>query len=536
MKLQEMSIEFNIYLMKKNRIIWYNLIILGVVILIFSNGCKKTSTPGEVPVVGTSNLSNITSTTATCGGNIVNDEGSSITACGVCWSTYIHPTPENNKTKDTDNDGSFTSNITGLTASTTYYVRAYAISNNGTGYGSEMTFKTLGPVPNVTTSAITGITQTTANCGGDVTDDGGSTVIARGICWNTVVDPTIANSKTVDGNGTGSYSSSMTALTANTTYYVRAYAITLNGTGYGNEITFKTLGPVPNVTTSSITSITQTSAICGGDVTDDGGSTVIARGACWSTILNPTIADNKTVDGSGTGSYSSSITGLLEGTTYYVRAYAINTNGIGYGSNMSFITQPPNITDVDGNIYHAVIIGTQVWMIENLKTTRYNDGSSIPLVTDPYEWIGLTSDGYCWSENDPNNKDTYGALYNWYAVNTGKLAPTGWHVPTDEDWNLLINFAGGTTTAGGKLKASGTNYWNPPNTGATDDYGFDALPGGYRSSANGTFVNLNYWGVWWSATGSNGSIGRLLLENVNAIANYDHDIAIQGFSIRCIKN
>ncbi len=620
--------------MKKHVNILIYLFILSGMLLIFSGGCKKASTPGQVPAVSTSALSNITMFTASCGGNIVSDEGSSVTACGVCWSTVIHPTTADFKTKDADNTGSFTSNITGLTANTIYYLRAYATNSNGTGYGSEMTFTTLGPVPNVTTSALSNITMSAASCGGDVTDSGGSSIIARGVCWNTVLHPTIANNKTVDGTGTGNFTSNITGLTANTVYYVRAYATTLNGTGYGSEMTFTTSGPVPTVTTSAITGITQTTATsggnvtndggaaiiargvcwsttldptttnnktidgtgtgsftsnitgltisttyylrayattsngtgygnesafttlgpiplvttatvtniaqttatCGGNITSDGGSTISARGVCWSTINDPTTADNKTSDGTGTGSYTSSITGLTANTTYYVRAYATSVNGTGYGSDMIFTTLPTTITDIDGNVYHAVSIGTQVWMVENLKTTRYNDGTYIPLVTDDDIWISLTSDAYCWSNNDPDNKNPYGALYNWYAVNTGKLAPTGWHVPTDADWNTLINFAGGTVTAGGNLKETGTDYWSPPNTGATDEYGFTALPGGYRSSANGTFVNLSYYGVWWSATGTIGSIGRLLLENTTATADYNHDIQTQGFSVRCIMD
>jgi uncharacterized protein (TIGR02145 family) len=622
--------------MKKLFTIRICLFILTGILIISLSSCKKSSTPGQAPEVSTSALSNIAQTTATCGGKIITDEGSSVTACGVCWSTIVHPTLADNTTKDLNNAGSFTSNITGLSQNTTYYIRAYATNSNGTGYGNELTFSTLGPAPTVTTSAITGITQTTATCGGNVvsdggspvtargvcwntaldptianslttdgtgtggftsnmtgltanttyymrayatsangtgygaemsfttlgpipivstsgitaitqttatgggnvTSDGGSTVIARGVCWNTVTDPTTANSKTVDGTGTGNFTSKITGLTMTTTYYVRAYAITANGTGYGSDVTFTTLGPPPVVTTSAITGITQTTATGGGNVTSDGGSPVTARGVCWSTTIDPTLANSYTTDGIGTGSFTSNITGLTAGTTYYVRAYATSANGTGYGADMIFTTQIPPITDIDGNIYHPVVIGTQTWLVENLKTTRYNDGASIPYVTDPDAWIGLSSDAYCWPQNDGSNMTPYGAMYNWYAVNTGKLCPVGWHVPTDDDWNTLINYAGGTSVAGGNLKETGTTYWQSPNSGATDEFGFSALPAGYRSIANGTFVNFTLWGVYWSATTQSGSAGRVILEYTTAAIDFQHpgsDYSF-GFSVRCIKN
>ena len=295
-------------------------------------------------------------------------------------------------------------------------------------------------------------------------------------------------------------------------------------------------GPVPVVATDTVSNITGNTAVCGGIITSDGGSTVTARGVCWSTGLSQTITDNKTINGTGAGYFTSIMTGLTPTTTYYVRAYATNSNGTGYGSAMSFKTSLPTITDIDGNIYHTITIGTQVWMVENLKTTRYNDSTSIPYVEDPDAWIGLISPGYSWPEDYPANITPYGALYNWYAVNTGKLAPTGWHVPTDADWTTLINYAGGTSTAGANLKETGTNYWYPPNTGATNKYGFTALPAGYRSSSNGTYVNFDIFGVWWSATGTIGSIGRLLLENTTDTAYYGHDNQTQGFSVRCIKD
>jgi len=138
--------------------------------------------------------------------------------------------------------------------------------------------------------------------------------------------------------------------------------------------------------------------------------------------------------------------------------------------------------DIDGNVYHTVIIGTQTWMVENLKTTKYNDGISIPYVTDNGAWISLTTPAYCWYNNEASYKTQYGSLYNWYAVNTGKLAPTGWHVPSNAEWTTLTNYLGGENLAGFKIKESGTTHWKSPNEGATNETGFTALPGGYRNA------------------------------------------------------
>lgn len=195
------------------------------------------------------------------------------------------------------------------------------------------------------------------------------------------------------------------------------------------------------------------------------------------------------------------------------------------------------VTDKDGNVYHTVTIGTQVWMVENLKTTKYNDGTSIPLVTDNVAWFFLTTPGYCYYENNaPKFYFIYGALYNWYAANTGNLAPTGWHIPTDAEWTTLTTYLGGESIAGGKLKEEGTTHWYSPNTEATDEYGFTALPGGCRDYS-GNFANLGSFGPWWSSSEYNtynGWYRSMYYGSGNVDRNYFEKSF--GFSIRCIKD
>ena len=197
-----------------------------------------------LPTVITSPVTDITQTTATSGGNVTSDGGAPVTARGVCWSTSPNPTTANSYTTDGSGIGTFVSNLTSLTPNISYYVRAYATNSVGISYGNELTFTTLAvTLPTVTTTDVTNIAQTTATSGGNVTSDGGATVTTRGVCWNTSTNPTTANSHTTDGSGTGTFVSNLTGLTANTLYYVRAYATNSVGTSYGNELSFTTLTP-----------------------------------------------------------------------------------------------------------------------------------------------------------------------------------------------------------------------------------------------------------------------------------------------------
>lgn len=196
------------------------------------------------------------------------------------------------------------------------------------------------------------------------------------------------------------------------------------------------------------------------------------------------------------------------------------------------------MTDQDGNVYKTVTIGTQTWMAENLRTTKYNDGTAIPNVTGDGEWENLSTGAYC-NYNNTTNTDTvatYGRLYNWYAVNTGKLAPKGWHVPTDAEWTELTDYLGGTSDAGGKLKETGTTHWNSPNTGATNETGFTALPGGYRGD-NGTFYYVGGGGNWWSATesGTDGAWYRGVGYDVSNVGRGSDNKEL-GFSVRCLRD
>ncbi|MBN2602374.1 MAG: hypothetical protein JXR87_10305, partial [Candidatus Marinimicrobia bacterium] len=208
---------------------------------------------------------------------------------------------------------------------------------------SGVTFGATADPPTVSTSAVSKISTNNAVCGGTVTNDGGAIVTERGVCWNTSGSPTIADNRTSDGQGAGSFTSNVSSLSKGTTYFIRAYAINAAGTAYGEELSFTSLASiiVPTVSTNSISNIMVKTAICGGYVSDWGGGEVTVRGICWSTTDSPTISDNFTEDGEGTGSFTSGLYDLVADTKYYVRAYAANSAGTGYGNEQSFTTQIP---------------------------------------------------------------------------------------------------------------------------------------------------------------------------------------------------
>jgi uncharacterized protein (TIGR02145 family) len=487
--------------------------------------------------------SSITGLSVVSGGYITGDGGAPVTSRGVCWKTSPGPTTANSKTTNGTGTGSFISNVTGLSPNTTYYLRAYAINSVGSTYGDEVNFTTLEGNINIATSIITNVTPTSVTTGGLISGDGCVPVTERGVCWKTSPNPTIENSHTHDGSGLCSYTSNLTGLIPSTTYYIRSYATNMAGTNYGNQVITTTTSGIPTLTTEVISNPTFHSATSGGTILNDGGTPVTARGVCWHTSPNPTIANNHTTDGAGAGSFSSNLTGLTLNTLYYVRAYATNNIiGTAYGNELSFSTHGPisgsGVIDIDGNIYTTKILGTQEIMVGNLKTTKYANGDNIPNKSDDDEWYNSYFEGaWCWYNNNIVYENPYGKLYNWIAVtDSRKLCPTGWHVPTDAEWTVLTAYMGDEDVVGGYMKEVGTAHWIPPNTSATNESSFTGLPGGERS-LYGPFDNLGYEGTWWSATEANEQsawLRQLFYDHGEVFRNGINKK--QGYSVRCFKN
>lgn len=402
-------------------------------------------------------------------------------------------------------------------------------------------------LPVITTEEVSGITQTSAVSGGAIVDDGGAAVLERGVCWDVTGNPEIIDNITVAAGGPGPFTCELSDLMPDTRYYVRAYATNNTGTGYGNEIEFTTL-PLLSViiTTGEITSITATGAVSGGNITDAGGGIVTAKGVCWAETENPTTGHFKTEDGTGKGLYNSYLTSLESSTTYYVRAYAVISSGTYYGNQLMFTTDIPQInlvvynpgleygsvSDIDGNIYKTIQIGNQVWMADNLKNTKLNDGSVITNVIPDELWNSTASGAYCWYNNDISYKDVYGALYNWYAVQTGKLCPTGWHIPDQDEWMEMINHTGGVSIAGGHMKEAGITHWLSPNTDATNESGFTALPSGIRT-VSGYFQEMGKIARWWKST--EGEVVEVSYESSEVKTDVGC-VYRRGLAVRCVKD
>ncbi len=399
--------------------------------LLFAACTEETSNVRLDPKLATAKVFDITSSSATLVGFVV-AQGDGFTEKGICYDIAANPTTAKSKTPYAGSltTAAFNVTLTGLNYATPYFARAYAIGPTGTIYGEEMTFTTLPVVPTLTTLAVpvASITGNSASGGGEVTISGGADVTARGICWAITENPTTAAAKTTDGTGVGAFTSAMTGLLGNKTYYVRAYATNSAGTGYGPQVSFKTLVDLPVVTTTAVTAITKTSAVSGGNVTYDGGGTISARGLVWSTNANPDLLTGTLIPGgTGTGTFVSNLTGLTLYTTYHVRAYATNSKGTAYGSDIQFTT----------------LANTRTWNVPG----DYVEAS--------YPGAGLAN----WSPgSSPQVKSTVTAPDNieGYVYMAG--ASNQWKFATQNDWSGP-NYTAGTTP--GTLSESGDNIASP---------------------------------------------------------------------------
>ncbi len=417
---------------------------------------------------------------------------------------------------------------------TTYYLTSNGVKET---YSSDVeSFKTNKDIttPVVQTNAAINITTNSAIINGNVTSDGGSTITQRGFYWSsTDQTPDLDDNLTTVSGTTGSYSKSLTGLTPNTTYYYNAFATNSQGTTTGSVQSFKTNQDItaPVVQTNAATTITTNSATLNGNVTSDGGSTIIQRGFYRSASdQTPDSNDNPTIVSGTTGNFSENLTGLDPNTTYYYAAFATNSIGTSVGAVQSFKTNQESqansgtFTDSrDGNTYKWVKIGEQVWMAENLA---YKTNES-------------------WAyDNNESNVEIYGRLYTWDDAKTA--CPSGWHLPTDDEWKQLEMTIGMSqseadvdgqrgTNEGTKLKAA--SGWNNNGNG-TDDFGFSGLPGGsYFFLDEGSFEYIGKSGEWWTATqtSTSNAKNRLLSYTTSTVSRYTRGKEF-GYSVRCIKD
>lgn len=481
------------------------------------------------PQVSTQAASNIAVTTATGNGNISDLGPENVIAHGVCWSTSPQPTTADSKNDKgaTTTIGAFTADMTGLTERTTYYVRAFATDAETTSYGEEVTFTTTGETPTVTTQTTTDIIATTATANGTITDLGTADVTQHGVCWSTTSMPTTNDSKTTKGSAsaTGAYTSAITGLTQNTSYYLRAYATNSKGTSYGEEITFTTLVQAPTATSQAVSDITGSTATGNGNLTDLGGADVTAHGICWSTETEPTIDDTNdfsTDEGAvaATGAFTSAMTGLAKGTTFYVRAYATNSGGTVYGNEVSFttlttaptvsteamsaigstsVTANGTISDLGGVDVTAYGVCYSTSPTPTIADTKINKGATTTTGAFTANLTGLTTGTRYYLRAFATNSQgtTYGEEVNFMPVySAGNALKFLGGIGDNKDFAKLINL-NVNTTANAKTTVEFWMYWD----GRTP-----CTPFSWRYDTDKTFSLYISGGYFGFCTGNGGDL------------------------------
>jgi uncharacterized protein (TIGR02145 family) len=523
------------------------------------SGDLSFTTLSSVPVITTSEIINNTGTTVATGGNISYQGNSSVSLRGVCWSTTHSPTIQSNKTEDGTGMGTFTSLVAGLIPGTSYFIRAYASNNEGTGYGNELSFTTNAVPASLTTTAASGISATSATVGGNISNNGGAAISESGVCWSKSHNPVTTDNKIINSSAASSFSIVISGLRGSTEYYARAYAVNSAGTSYGNEISFTTTSPAfADLNTIIPSTMTTNSVVVTGVITSDGGADVTTRGICWGTSTYPTTAGDKTSEGTGTGTFTSSITGLTPDTKYYARAYTVTSWGTTYGNQVSFVTYAGTLSDLDGNTYYTLKMGTQLWMAENLKSTKFSNGDQIPTTTPAtLSIVSEATPKYQWAPSgNENNISLYGRLYTGHAVlDSRNVCPSGWHVPTANEWDTFTAYLsangfgfGGVSANIAKSIASSsawlttTSSWSTGYVGndlsLNNSSGFNGLPAGIRN-ANGEFCCLGGTASWWSCTVYSSDPAQLIhyfILHVSPTITKHATTKHEASSVRCIKD
>lgn len=537
----------------------------------------SSATDASIPNIVTNPVQAVNKTTATCGGKVISNGQSTILARGICYSTSDNPTIENQVVYNPGATGTFYCTLVGLQPITQYYYRAFAKNSAGIAYGEIITFTTTETtitLPTVTTANATDVTETSAISGGEVTSAGGGTLVARGICWATTANPSIANNVINDaGTSVGAFTSNITNLVAGTTYYVRAFATNSGGTGYGTQITFTTSGTASNglatVITTEASSITEDTAVSGGNITADGGSTVTARGICWATTEMPTTSNN-TIPATGTtGTFTSNISGLSADTTYYVRAYAINSTGTAYGNQITFTTEGGSSSGPTGG--DAICDGSQptvvvpitsstgkIWMDRNLGASRAATSSKdFQAYGCLYQW-GRDNDGHASINWDMGEEDAWGnpagtavngittTLSNsdspnndLFIVDQGSL-PYDWRSPKNDDLWQGVNGINNPCPAGYRIptkvefKAEITAYSITGPTSAFNSIHKFPLAG-ERAFDSGVIRSQGKESWFWTST-IDGNDSFDVSIQATAVYTTASNGRAGGYSIRCIKD
>lgn len=491
------------------------MVLLVMAASIFAACTEDTADVRLEPTLSTANMLNISSDSATVVGFVIAD-GDGFTERGICYSTTETPTVDDNIAVYTEDnlEATFYVTLTGLDYATTYYARAYATGESGTVYGDQVTFTTLPVVPFLTTADISDITGNSANGGGEVTGNGGAEVTERGICFSTDENPTIDDSKTSDGEGTGAFESALSELQGNTTYYVRAYATNSAGTGYGPQVSFTTLVDLPQVTTASVSEVGKTSALAGGAVVNDGGDDISSYGIAWGLSSEPTISDNVLEPTMDMDSFVVELADLSMSTTYYVRAFATNSAGTAYGETVSFTT----LADI-----------TKFWVVGNYNGWDNSDAASYIISTESSEGL---AEGYVYLTSGEIKLVTD---HSWDDAHTfgddgsGGLTNPGNNITVAEDGYYLIqaNLSDMTyslvKTEWGVIGSATPDGWND-ETPLSYRSSLDMWTGGIHLTADEVKFRANH--DWTYNYGSNDADGNLQSGGANIAVDLEADYAV----------
>ena len=426
---------------------------------VYGNEISFETLPLTLPVITTTEISNLTQNSASSGGNISYDGGTPVTARGVCWRhTFPNPTTADNKTENGTGEGPFVSDLTGLNPATTYYLRAYATNSTGTAYGNEISFTTYSP-PAATTSPASFVTNISATLNGTVNAYNSSTIVSFEYGPTTSYGSSVTADQTPVGGSTAiNVSANITGLDPGTLYHFRVTAESSYGKTYGDDLVFTT-APV--------------------SVNDRDGNaynTVTIGTQVW-------LKENLSVKNYNNGEPIGSAISYKETCSNVAAQLQVIIDGGAGGMTLLEAEQS------------SIITSPQRAAIENLLTQAGLTNVSNYTIVQTNIALQSISDSV---------PPSFGFLYSWEAVNDSRnVCPAGWHVPSDEEWTTLVNHLGGESTAGGKMKEPGTSLWLNPNTGATNESGFTAQPAGYYSS-DGYFTDIFRGAFWWSSTENNG--------------------------------
>ncbi|MEN8120671.1 MAG: fibrobacter succinogenes major paralogous domain-containing protein [Bacteroidota bacterium] len=547
--------------------LWQVIITLFIIaILLLITTCKEDIPKVTKLEIGTT--SNVTETTATVAATFV-DVSANVSSFGFCWATKSKPEVTDGITPGTGTakKGGFSLSLIGLSPNTKYYVRAYAMEGDKEVYSSgEISFTTGAyQLPTLTTSAVTEVTHNTAVSGGEITDDGGQEVTARGVCWSTSENPTITDDKTSDGIGTATFTSLLTGLTAETTYYVRAYATNIAGIAYSQSCEEFTTSEEPYINISWPTSVAHWLGLDTANIEWESNISgavkieLIKGTTILTEIVSSTLND-------GFHQWNSVIDGQYD-TDYRVRVTSMETVSC-YAESPSFkISESNGSTSSligEAKTYKTIKIGYQWWMAENLREREYADGTNIIEVQPNTNWasLGSTDKAYCYYNNSYSNSQTYGNLYTWAAAMNGAnssdlnpsgvqgVCPDGWHLPSDAEWKememylgiseLEVNDQGFRGTNEGSKLAGNVDLWedgNLENDAGFGLSGFSALPGGKRQAYSGVFEDLGTQGYWWNSTlmGYDAN-NRSIHSAYTTVYRYWDGSRPHGYSVRCVRD